>query len=958
MKTTKFLKVFRFLLPILLGMMLWGLLSPPSTFAATVAEQTTGFDHQLNVWAASQDLGNNLSGKVTTFTFRTLTSASFDYTAGNTRIYDKTTFTSINGCGTVGGNQKSGLTITTENVPTGYQDVTIDFSCHNYSFVSGRSYVIKISNANQCAGCLKLSAHAFVDGNDRFSSGGIRYSFDNQSCFSPMKDYQTSCNKWVTDKDDLYFILKNDVTLPSDIPVIFIPGIGGSELKTNSEINWSASNGHGGIFSNTYPANEKVWVNETQAKKLGNDDYFDVLRLKEDGETSEADISPNGYLSPFGYSGIDDYFKGLDYKKGENYFVFTYDWRKDVRSTFNSLDNLVNEAIIKSKQPTVNIVAHSMGGLVARNYINDADKAKKVNKLIELGVPHLGSVNGLKTLLYGTEFKRDILGVVKLGVSKTAVKDVYQNMTGGFQLLPSKQYYEFYNNSNENLIYPFSDERDIDNNQITNALNYSQTKDLLKNLGYNQTVFNKAEDYHNIADPKLIETNGVKTFLLVGSSQPTLGKIRETHLISWPSQVIPVKDEIMINGDDTVPLYSASLKKSFSGDSLDLSLGSKIYYVEQEHNDLVRSDGEAMQIVKSLLVESALPTSVKEEKISLSGKQVTVDFANVDVYDENNNHTGFKNSEEIEANIPNTYFSYSESRSFIFAKNNLANLRFVLKSTDDNNEPTIKIKHINNDSVEKTTVYKDIPSSKSSTIEFNLNPSTSSQTLTVDTKIISPSSELDQIGSLDITPPKTAALVEEITGGKKITLNTTDIDSGLLKIEYTLDNKTVNIYDSPLTITVPGSYKLIFYSTDKAANQEIPQTIEFTVSSSSSSSSSNSLSTDSTLSSENSFSDLTSTELLTDTPLEQSIQSILGESKTSNVIPAQAAVPAGRQGIHKNNILTPKDKSSTFLIFPIIAANVLFGLLVLSFIRPEINIYILKGLSKLTSLHKFPNKIN
>lgn len=954
MRLGKIPKSFKLALPILLAVIFWGFLSPKDTFAATIAEQTSAWDHQLNVWAASQDLGNNLSGKVTTFTFRTQTSAYFDYTAGNTRIYDKTTFTSINGCGTVGGNQKSGLTITTENVPSGYQDVTIDFSCHNYSFVSGRSYVIKISNANQCAGCLKLSAHAFVDGNDRFPNGGIRYSFDNQSCFSPMKDYQTSCNKWVTDKDDLYFILKNDVQLPSDIPVIFIPGIGGSELKINKDTNWSADNGHGGTYSKNYVANEKIWVNEDEAKNLGHDDYFDILRLKEDGETSEADISPNGYLTPFGYGDIDNYFKGLNYSKGTNYFVFTYDWRKDIRNTFTDLDNLVNDAIVKSKQPTVNIVAHSMGGLVARNYINDVDKAKKVNKLIELGVPHLGSVNSLKHLLYGDSVDVDFYSLPIPIIPSSQTKDIARNLTSLFQLMPSSKYYDFYNNSNESLIFPFADDRDIDNNKVTNTLNYSQTKDLLKNLGYNQTVFSKSEDYHSISDPKLTKTNDVKTFLLVGSNQPTLGQIRETYLISWPSKIVPIKDEIMINGDETVPLYSASLKKSFSGDSLDLTGGAKVYYTEQTHNDLVRSDGEAMQIVKSLLTETTLPSSAKEEKINLAGKQVTVDFASVDVYDQNNNHTGFKNSEEIETNIPGTYYSYSEGRSFFFAKNNLNNLRFVLKSVDENNRPSLKVKHINNDTVEKTTVYKDIPSSKSSTIEFNLNPSTSSLTLAVDNKTISPSSELNSTTSLDITPPKTTTLLTESTGNTKIILTATDTESGILKTEYTLDNKTINIYESSINITTPGSYKLTFYSTDKVVNQEIPQTIEFTVSSlpttSSSSSSSGSNSTSPTLSvnsiiqtspTTETISSITSNELLSNTLLQEAVQEVLGES------------------IKKEPILdiSPKDKSSAFLIFPVIVANVLYGLLIFSFVRPEINIYLLNLLNKL-SFYKFPNKMN
>ncbi|MBI2315355.1 DUF1080 domain-containing protein [Candidatus Daviesbacteria bacterium] len=436
---------------------------------------------------------------------------------------------------------------------------------------------------------------------------------------------------------------------PPRLPVIFIPGIGGSEFQANGIIPWKdRDDGHGGQYSYVYAAGEKIWVNSDEAVKLGNDDYFDVLRLKEDGQTSEADIALTGNLTSFGYQDLDSFFTDMGYIKDINYFVFPYDWRKDVRNTKDSLDALIEEAKQKSGQPQVNLVVHSMGGLVGRYYISDSTKAIKINKLIELGVPHLGAPSAIKALVYGEPVGRWYFKIINIGINGNEVKDVIHNFPSHYSLIPSVKYYDFYNNSKD-LPYPYKDDRDIDNNKVTGGLNYDRTKNLLFNLGLNINAFNLGEQFHNNLDSLLNQTNGTKIYEIVGTSQPTLGQIHETWWITWPINLIPKTDEIYINGDDTVPLYSASLKN----DSQDLSGAAKIYYTEQKHSDLVASAGTAMQTVKAILNEdNALPVEVKDIKIDLEGEQISFDDGELDLYDEQDRHCGLNSNGEIEENIP------------------------------------------------------------------------------------------------------------------------------------------------------------------------------------------------------------------------------------------------------------------------------------------------------------------
>lgn len=63
-----------------------------------------------------------------------------------------------------------------------------------------------------------------------------------------------------------------------------------------------------------------------------------------------------------------------------------FDWRLGISDLGAEL-----AAAIKASPVPIDLVAHSMGGLVARMALTDADAARKVERLITLGTPHAGS---------------------------------------------------------------------------------------------------------------------------------------------------------------------------------------------------------------------------------------------------------------------------------------------------------------------------------------------------------------------------------------------------------------------------------------------------------------------------------------------------------------------------------------------------------------------------------------
>ncbi|MFZ2484391.1 MAG: hypothetical protein WAX80_02645 [Minisyncoccia bacterium] len=80
------------------------------------------------------------------------------------------------------------------------------------------------------------------------------------------------------------------------------------------------------------------------------------------------------------------------YERGVNLFISFYDWRQsNINSATDFLIPTIDQAIANSPTGKVDIIAHSMGGLVVRRYIQSDDYRDDVDQLIMLGTPNYGS---------------------------------------------------------------------------------------------------------------------------------------------------------------------------------------------------------------------------------------------------------------------------------------------------------------------------------------------------------------------------------------------------------------------------------------------------------------------------------------------------------------------------------------------------------------------------------------
>ena len=108
-----------------------------------------------------------------------------------------------------------------------------------------------------------------------------------------------------------------------------------------------------------------------------------------------------------------------------SYYVFLYDWRQDNVKSAQELYRFIDQIRKDYSNPKleVDIIAHSMGGLIARYFLRygikdvtngntfevDLSGAERVRRIILLGTPNLGSMDSLHAIIKGKKIGLNLL---------------------------------------------------------------------------------------------------------------------------------------------------------------------------------------------------------------------------------------------------------------------------------------------------------------------------------------------------------------------------------------------------------------------------------------------------------------------------------------------------------------------------------------------------------------------
>ena len=143
-----------------------------------------------------------------------------------------------------------------------------------------------------------------------------------------------------------------------------------------------------GIQITAYPFNS-VTCTFTNTKQAENPDPVIIIP----GILGSAEKNGVWLIDPIFHT-YDDLIATLaanGFVEGQDLFTFPYDWRFSNILTAVALKDKIAEVKDICQCDKVDLVAHSMGGLVARQYIQSSRYANDIDQLIFLGTPHLGA---------------------------------------------------------------------------------------------------------------------------------------------------------------------------------------------------------------------------------------------------------------------------------------------------------------------------------------------------------------------------------------------------------------------------------------------------------------------------------------------------------------------------------------------------------------------------------------
>lgn len=100
------------------------------------------------------------------------------------------------------------------------------------------------------------------------------------------------------------------------------------------------------------------------------------------------------------YSGLIQTLVNLGYVENKDYYVFAYDWRKPLNTIADNLNTFLQQTVIPNHVEKIQLVGHSLGGLVSRIYAQK-HQTSSIDKVITLGSPHQGAAQTYKVVEAG-----------------------------------------------------------------------------------------------------------------------------------------------------------------------------------------------------------------------------------------------------------------------------------------------------------------------------------------------------------------------------------------------------------------------------------------------------------------------------------------------------------------------------------------------------------------------------
>jgi len=384
--------------------------------------------------------------------------------------------------------------------------------------------------------------------------------------------------------------------------IVILPGIMGSVLEKNGKVIWDIS---GKSFLSTIQSSKELilksddWDDGVVATRVMQDFYIvpGIIKII-DGYTRLRECLLGGTLRI--------YPKSSDNPDLVNYYEFPYDWRRDNRISAHKLKQFIDERLenwrqhSEHKDAQVILLAHSMGGLVSRYYLEVLEGWRDCRALLTFGTPYRGSAKVMPAIVEG--YQKTFLDFTEAVRSFTSV----------YQLLPI---YEMFK----------TDEGYRRVSEVNGIPNLDRDR-AIKARKFHQEIEDHVRENRLRPDWK---KNGYVVLPFVGTRQATYqsatlvnGKLEVSY--DPPSSLPPA----LADGDDSVPRISA----------IPLEMDYQDYYntfVSCHHGE-IQANPDVLDLVKERLVQMQIQIDLSQfkgaEKRVKAEAQVSLNLFVKDLY--------------------------------------------------------------------------------------------------------------------------------------------------------------------------------------------------------------------------------------------------------------------------------------------------------------------------------------
>ena len=243
--------------------------------------------------------------------------------------------------------------------------------------------------------------------------------------------------------------------------------------------------------------------------------------------------------------------------------LFHYDWRQDLMILVNKLKSLI-ETISKNKEGKIDIICHSMGGLIT-NYVMQTIRNDRIRQVFFVAVPFRGTAKALLDLMYGSKF----------GMNHTLLSaKTMASFLSIYYLLP--RYPEALVNHD---LFDIETWKELD-------LEYLSNQDSAPQFELLKIQLARVNEFYNRLESEKIKSCEQKKLIFINS----LGYSTPTKI-----QLKPKINIISSAGDGSIPGISLQVPDYFR------SFDCKVYHIDKRHVSIFTSNELIKIILKNLV---------------------------------------------------------------------------------------------------------------------------------------------------------------------------------------------------------------------------------------------------------------------------------------------------------------------------------------------------------------------